>query len=343
FLQVTFMGYMNHVEYAKIQNKTSNIHEFEDIILREGDTMLEEVLVMEDRIPIMIKKDTIEYNAGSFDVHENALVEELLQELPGVEVAEDGTIKANGKEVKNVLVDGQEFFGSDPKMATQNLPAKAVDKVQVYEKESDEAKFSGMANLDDEETTINLKLKEEYKKGYLGKAEIGGGTDNTFTSRLSLNRFDKKNQISVIGRMNNTTNKSGLTMNESINFAGGISSLMDNIGGDNMVAFNSGSSQHEGLNTIGLLGVNYNWKANPKIKISANYKLDFVKSDLDETKFQENNIANLNYSSIDTLYKDSRSLMNLANLKFKFKPDSTLRVNWTNKIQFNIDGMDNAR
>jgi hypothetical protein len=338
-LQVTYMGYKNHIEYAKIPREDNLDYDFGKITLLEGNTLLEEVVVMEDRIPIMIKKDTIEYNAGSFEVHENAIVEELLRELPGIEVAEDGSIKANGKDVQNILVDGKEFFGNDPKMATKNLPAKAIDKVQVYDKESEAAQFSGMVASDEEETTINLKLKEEYKKGYIGKVEAGGGTDKTFISNVNLNKFDKKNQVSIIARMNNTTNQSGLDMNETIQFAGGLQSLLSD-SDDGRIALETNNAQYNGINTVGLLGVNYNWVAKNKFRIFSNYKLDIVNSDLDQTSFQKNKLDDLAYNTIDTLFRDSRQYTNTANLNLKFKPDSTFRVTWNNNVNFSFGNSD---
>jgi hypothetical protein len=128
---------------------------------------LKEVVIKGERDPVTIKQDTIEYNAGSFKVQPNAVVEDLLKRLPGVEVDRDGTVKAQGQQVRRVTVDGKEFFGRDPKIATKNLPADAVDKVQVFDRKSDQAQFTG---IDDgqREKTINLSLKEEKKKEFLG-------------------------------------------------------------------------------------------------------------------------------------------------------------------------------
>lgn len=144
------------------------------VMYAAGPITLSELVINEEHIPIVNKPDTLEFNAEAFKTRINATVEELLKILPGVSVASDGTITAQGKTVQKVLVDGKEFFGNDPKMATRNLPAAAVDKVQVLEKKSDAAEFTG---IDDgqEQTTVNLVLKPNARVGYFGRATAGGG------------------------------------------------------------------------------------------------------------------------------------------------------------------------
>src|SRR5258706_15414789 len=105
--------------------------------------VLSEVIVTSEAPPVTLVGDTIQYNAGSFKVQPNANVEDLLKKLPGVKVDKDGTVKAQGEKVSRVLVDGKEFFGNDPKIATKNLPADVVDKVQVYNKQSDQSQLTG--------------------------------------------------------------------------------------------------------------------------------------------------------------------------------------------------------
>ena len=136
------------------------------------------MVVQAEAPPITLKEDTVEYNAGSFKTQPNANVEELLKKLPGVKVEKDGTVKAQGEKVNRVFVDGKEFFGNDPKLATRNLPADAIDKVQVYDRQSDQSQLTGFDDGNSEKT-INLKLKKDKKKGLFGKAMAGAGTDGT--------------------------------------------------------------------------------------------------------------------------------------------------------------------
>ena len=168
--------------------------------------------------------DTISYNAAAFKVKPGATVEDLLKKLPGVDIQRDGSIKAMGEEVENVLVDGKEFFGNDPKIATKNLEAEAVDKVQVFDKKSEIAEFTG---IDDgnKEKTINLKLKEEYKKGGFGNAKLAGGTESTYEAKVNYNRFSPKMQAAVILGANNI-NKQAFSFNEYISFMGGLANAI---------------------------------------------------------------------------------------------------------------------
>ena len=161
-LHASFLGYLDEFQKIVIGNQGGKTNVGE-IIMKEGQMKLDEVIITADHVLIRIKKDTIEYNAAAFKVGPNAVVEELLKKLPSVEVEKDGSIKAQGEQVEKVLVEGKEFFGNDPTIATKNLPADAVDKVQVFDKKSEMAEFSG---IDDgmEEKTINLALKENRKK-----------------------------------------------------------------------------------------------------------------------------------------------------------------------------------
>ncbi len=135
--------------------------------------LLKEVIVHNTAGAIRIKGDTTEFAADSFKVQPNATVEDLLKKLPGIQVDKNGNITAQGEKVQKVLVDGEEFFGDDPTLVTQNLRADMVDKVQLYDKKSDQAAFTG---IDDgqKQKTINLKLKDNKKNGYFGKANASG-------------------------------------------------------------------------------------------------------------------------------------------------------------------------
>jgi len=163
---------------------------------------LEEVTVIEEYVPITFRSDTVEFNANAFTTKSNAVVEDLLKKIPGIEVDESGNMKALGEEVLNVRVDGKEFFGKDPKVATKNLPAEAINKVQVYDKKSDESEFTG---VDDgvRERTINLMLNEDHKKGYFGNLTAAYGTNERYNAGGRIYRFSEKLQSALLGNANN--------------------------------------------------------------------------------------------------------------------------------------------
>ena len=142
-LQVSYVGYETHWQPISVTENAGKV-DVGRIVLTPASADLSEVEVTAEHIPLRMRSDTLEYNANAFQTQPNAVVEDLLKKLPGVEVDRNGTIRAQGEQVQNVLVDGKEFFGNDPQIATKNLPANAVDKVQVFDKKSERAEFTGI-------------------------------------------------------------------------------------------------------------------------------------------------------------------------------------------------------
>ena len=217
-LQVTYLGYAQYNQQFSVEDGFNPV--MGDIQLESAQYALEEVEITAEHVPIVVKKDTLEYNAAAFQTQPNEVVEDLLRKLPGVEVDTDGTITAQGEEVQSVTVDGKEFFGNDPTIATKNLPADAIEKVQIFDRRSDAAEFSG---LDDgqREKSINLELKADRRQGQFGTLEAGYGNDERYKGRLSLNRFSTRTQISAIGNFNNI-NEQGFSSADYVSFLQGI-------------------------------------------------------------------------------------------------------------------------
>ena len=170
--------------------------------------------------PIVVKKDTIEYNASSFKTTDNDMLVDLLKKLPGVEVNEDGSVTANGQTIKKITIEGKTFFLDDPQLATKNIPAKVIEKVKVLEKKSEQAEFTGISD-GNEETVIDLSIRPGMMNGMFGNVMAGGGHDVPSKESIAqygsgdwrfqgagfLGRFTKKNQISIILNGNNTNNR----------------------------------------------------------------------------------------------------------------------------------------
>lgn len=173
------------------------------MLLEESATTLKEAVVEGIRTPMKVMQDTVEFAAGTYKTQPNAVVEDLLKRLPGVEVSSDGKITANGKEVSKILVDGKEFFSDDPKVASKNLPVNMVDKLQVVDRKSDLARLTGVDDGEDE-TVINLTVKKGMKNGWFGQAEAGAGTDSRYMGSFTVNRFWNDNQMTLLGAINNT-------------------------------------------------------------------------------------------------------------------------------------------
>ncbi|PWV55940.1 outer membrane beta-barrel protein [Chitinophaga sp. S165] len=184
-------------------------------------------VVVESRTPIRMKGDTVEYNAAQFKTKENAVVEDLLKKLPGVKVDQGGNITAQGETVGKVLVDGKEFFGNDPTIATKNLPADMVSKVQVLDKASDQEEFSG---IDDgnKVKTINIVTKKNSKKGYFGNISAGIGPDGKYDGGLNINSLVGEQQLSLLFKANNV-NKSGFSASELIRMVSSNPELFNNL------------------------------------------------------------------------------------------------------------------
>ena len=275
-LLVTHVNYHNVNKFFTI-NDANNNADFRNVEVSDKNKVLEEVVVMAEAPPVTLIGDTVQYNAGSFKTKPNAVVEDLLKKMPGIQVEKDGTVKAQGQTVNRVLVDGKEFFGNDPKIATKNLPADAVDKVQVYDKQSDMAQLTGFDDGQSEKT-INLKLKKDKKKGVFGKVNAGGGTDGRYQGRFNVNSFKGARQMSVIG-MGNNTNAEGFSFMDILSFSGGMNQLGGggggglniNISSNDPMAGAMGGGNNNAINTSWAGGANYNNIIGNKMEIQSNY------------------------------------------------------------------------
>jgi hypothetical protein len=275
-LLVTHVNYHNVNKFFTINDANKSI-DLANIEVSDKNKVLEEVVVMAEAPPVTLIGDTVQYNAGSFKTKPNAVVEDLLKKMPGIQVEKDGTVKAQGQTVNRVLVDGKEFFGNDPKIATKNLPADAVDKVQVYDKQSDMAQLTGFDDGQSEKT-INLKLKKDKKKGGFGKVNAGGGTDGRYQGKFNVNSFKGARQMSVIG-MGNNTNAEGFSFMDILSFSGGMNQLNTGSGGGININMSSndamagamGAGNNTGINTTWAGGANYNNIIGTKMEAQSNY------------------------------------------------------------------------
>jgi hypothetical protein len=252
-LQVTFVGYQTHRSNIVVGDENLDVGTIKLAISIEE---LGELVVSSDHIPFVVSRDTLDYNARAFATRPNASVEDLLRRLPGIQVDADGTIVAQGEDVQKVLVDGKEFFGSDPSIATKNLPADAIERVQVYDKQSDVAEFTGIED-GEEQKTINLELKEEAKTGVIGNVTGGAGSEEgeetVYEGRASVNRFSPNTQLSFIANVNNI-NRPGFAWSEVSNFVGGA----QNLGGSGIFqnGLQLGTNMSDGFSETMVLGLN---------------------------------------------------------------------------------------
>lgn len=258
------------------------------VVMTSRYHLLQEVIVRSGRA-IRMNGDTLEFRADSFKVADGANVEELLRRLPGIEIGKDGKIKAQGKDVTKVLVDGDEFFSDDPTLATQYLQAKSVNKVQVFDKKSDQAVFTG---VDDgvRNKTINIQLKENSKNGYFGKISPGSDGKSFYNNEGMFNMFRKKEKVSVFGIASNT-GTTGLSFQDRSQYITNINSQIEDETG-RLIGSNIDNSERyygSGLPSSVYGGAQYanKWLDN-KRNINFNYRLNQL-----QTSGWQNNINSM--------------------------------------------------
>lgn len=280
---ITFSGYSVLRKEFKLTPEQSQL-DMGAVHMMTNATSLDEVLVLAERPPVTVKKDTIEFNASAFSTLPTALVEDLLKKLPGVQVDADGNITVNGKRVNRIMVDGRDFFGTDPKMATRNLPANIIDKVQVSE-DKDEKELNPDKPEGDIGQVINLKLKKAIKKGWFGKAYAGAGTDKRYETGAIINTFRDTFQVSLLGFTNNL-NRAGFGFNDIRSLGGfdraGINSLSINSSGGFSVNGISFGGTGEGINTSTGGGFNMNHVLSNGLTLNTQYFYGQTRNDIEE-------------------------------------------------------------
>lgn len=348
-LQISFIGYETFYKPITVSENTAPETDLGDLALNTKTEQIKTVEIQDELIPIIIKKDTIEYNAEAFKTQPDASVGDLLKKLPGVEVSKDGTVKAQGETVKKILIDGKQFFGDDTKLATENLPADMVKKGQVYDDQSDMSKMTGIDD-GDRSKTINLKLKKDRKKGLFGNVEVGGGVDDDahamYENRFNINKFKENMQLSTLGMINNT-NKQGFSYRDYINFVGGAQNAMGSGGFRNLtnnsngVPISSGST-NDGLTETFAGGVNLNYDFTPEKALSGNYFYNQLDKDIVSVSNRQYITASdsSNFKALENNNENQFNRNHRLNLKYVQKIDSTQDLTLSGNFTFS-DGRNN--
>jgi hypothetical protein len=244
-LIVTFQGY-RHVRKQLVIDATNRDVNVGTVLMQRAPDILAEVVIQ--RPPMQIKQDTIEYNAESFATKPNAVAEDQLKKLPGVQVDASGNITAQGEKVQRVLVNGKRFFGNDQKLATRNIPPEIVEKYQIFDDLDDQSKFSG---FDDGNRikTINIITRKDKRQGYFGRAIAGAGSDETYNQSIQVHHFDNDRQVSLLEE-GNDINKQNFTVQDVL----GSSGSRRGSGGGPAAAANPSAA---GITTVWAGGLNY--------------------------------------------------------------------------------------
>ncbi|TKC07151.1 outer membrane beta-barrel protein [Pedobacter frigoris] len=290
---------ISYVGYKTIrQNLNLTKGETKDFgtILFSGNN-LNEVVIKGERSPIVVKKDTIEFNTEAFKTRPNAVVEELLRKLPGVQVNNDGSILVNGKAISKLLIDGKQFFGTDPKVATKNLDADLIDKIQVYDDRENDPDHKVSATKVGK--IINLKLKSKIKKSTLGKLYGGGGTRDRYEAGGILSNFRDTLQVSIIG-LGNNLNKTGFSQDELYNMGG-----FNRSGGSQVYDGTFGGRGWGGaMEKVASGGININNDYGKKLKMNLTYFYTNTEKTYNGSSFNEQSIAETKLTS-NSLYQSS--------------------------------------
>jgi hypothetical protein len=338
-LIMTYPGYADYSEGFTLDEKVQLPHDFGKVNMILKARLLQDVIIKGQATAIKIKGDTTEFNAKAYVIQPNDRVEDLIKQFPGIEVDKDGKITAQGKTVEKVLVDGEEFFGDDPTLVTKNIRADMVDKVQLYDKKSDQATFTG---IDDgiKTKTLNIKLKEDKKDGYFGKLDAGIGTGGFYQGQGMYNKFTAKQKFSAYTTDGNT-GKTGLGWQDSQKYSdsGGLT-FDDNggasfnfSGGDNGLDSFDGRYDGHGMPKAITGGVHYDSKwSKDNQTINANYKIGQL--DVNGTS----NTQTQNNSSKGEI--NSNANQNFNNSMFRQKLDLTYVVKFdtTSTLKIAVDG-----
>ena len=309
-LTVSYIGYADLDKPVTVGNSNLRLGELR---IKEASHLLGEVSVVAVKTPIKVMEDTVEYNADSYHTQPNAVVEDLLKRLPGVEVGTDGAITANGKTVSKILIDGKEFFSDDPQVASKNLPANMVDKLQVVDRKSDMARLTGVDDGEDE-TVINLTFKKGMNQGWFGTAEGGYGTDDRYMGAFNVNRFWDGNQLTLLGNFNNT-NQLGFTDSNGNRFR--------RFGGN------------RGITESRALGLNFNVGKEEIIRVGGD--IMWSNTDANSTTRQDRQYLFENNSTYSKIRKATRDRGNNFRGDFRvlWKPDSFNTLEFRPNFSFN--------
>lgn len=305
----------NDKTYLLVPEGKDSVYNFKNVVLPPKSVELNEIEILAYKDKMFYKGDTLQFTADSFKVRPNASVEDLLKKLPGVKVDVAGKITVQGKAVDQVLVDGDEFFGTDPTVATRNLNAKTVEAVQVFDKKKENTEGEG--NSDETMKVLNLKLKEDAKKGYFGKISGASDFQNYHENDLLVNRFKKDLKISIFGLFT-TTPKQAFDWNDAYKY--GINDNGNtNFDPDNN-SWTSFSDDRSGIPKTFKTGFYFTDKIGKSTKINTDYSYK-------QNQLVTGSEVNTQYFLDDTSYTNKQTIQNSTtnqNHNFNFKVTTKL-------------------
>lgn len=341
-VEVKFQGYEPFSKKITFSAKNSNV-DLGKIYLKQAANDLGNVTVTQS--PVKMNKDTVEFTASAFKTKPNAVAEDLLKKIPGIQVDKDGSIKAQGETVQRVLVDGKRFFGDDPKMATRNLPPDIIDKIQVFDAASDQSAFTGFDD-GNRVKTINITTRKDKRKGYFGRASggIGANSDDAlYDNSVNISKFNGDQQITFTGQANNV-NKQNFSVQDMLGSLGGGGFGGAGGGGRGGGGITMGGGGGGGLLGTGggggivqtlAAGLNYKDNWGKKTQFSGSYFYNDQTTTRDQNSLTENLITGSTDSSIFSKQVQS-SVTNNKNHRINFNIETNFDTSNTLIIRPNI-------
>lgn len=305
-LLVSFNGLKGYtIPFTISENKSDTL--LPPIRLGKAVKELEEVMVVGQRPPMLVKKDTIEFNAGSFKTMPNAVLEDLVRQLPGIDVDKDGNLTMNGRKIEKITIDGKDFFGNDPQVALKNLPRNIIDKIQVTDNKTKQNQFN-KTTTGDENKVLNLTLKKDQNRGWFGRLFGGYGSEERFEAGGNINMFNTEKQVSILANANNTNRTNYGSSSFSINNA------QSSLGG--------GGSGFTDTKTGGL---NFSNVFSKKLTVSSSYffsRSAFENNTRTQRQYilAEDTMSIYDYNSLNSNSSTSRN--HRVNIGVDYRPDS---------------------
>ena len=330
-LKISLVGYTT--TYQTIVNSAENL-DLGKIYLSNAENILSEVVVKGNKEPVVVKKDTLEFDAGVLKPQQNDNLEDLLRKVPALEIDENGGIKTQNKVIKKLYIDGKEFFGNDPQLALKNLPAESIDKIQVVEKKTEQAEFSGVDD-GEREMVINVTLKNTHKIGTFGFGSAAGmpslaESDPYYNLKTSINRFSPSEQFSVIALFNNL-NQQGFTPQDASNFSGlNNQSNRGNGGGGGSASVNLPIvvGKRPGIIATEGAGLNYNNQYATKSSVQSSYFFNASHTDL------VRNLTRQSFLPGRIINTDQKTTQDRDNLNHRFNATLRHQFNERNMLRF---------
>ena len=348
-IKISYIGYDDFFISKVISNQSISLGKQ---ILKEKTTKLKEVSIVGTMIQVQQKGDTTQINAGAFKTNPDANAEDLVTKMPGISI-QDGKVQAQGEDVKKVMVDGKDFFGDDASAVLKNLPAEVIDKIQVFDKKSDQSELTG---FDDGNSvkTLNIVTKQQFRNGTFGKVNGAYGYDDKWKGGLSINFFKGKRRITILENSNNV-NEQNFSSEDLLGVMSGGSSGTSGSSGRRGGGGSSGRpggqpndagsflvDQKSGITTTHAFGINYadQWK---KVSFTGSYFINYsdnnslndlfrqyITSQNDGLTYKENSVS------------DSKNTNHRINLKFDWKIDSLNSILFQPKFSLQQNDATNA-